>query len=585
MNVRPTTGSVCMRYVAPSGEVHVVAERLAHVVVARDGDGIHAEEPDGADATTRPQLGQHEVEVLPRERVDPEIDGRPCRQVRHGRHRTVPPDIGVSLPEYTSAVRGIISAAGYVPYWRLDRSQIAATFGSGGGKGTRAVASYDEDTTTMGVEAARLALKSAPGADPRALTFATAAPAYLDKTNATAIHAALRLDSDVAAFDFGGAIRSSVGALRAALRPGHPVLVVSADIRDGQPTSAEESSGGDAAAAVILGSDEDAPVIAELLGVGTATEEFIDRWRTPGDRRSKVWEERFGETKYLPLGEQAWNAALKAAELSADQVDRLIVTGPHGRAVRALAPKLGVDKDKLVDDLAATVGYTGTAHVGVLLASALEQAKPGEVIGVLSLADGADALIFRATDAIGIVEAGAHDRLADRRPQRRHVRQVPLVARRGVARRSAPARAVTDLGCGRGSQDRLEVRVRRLEGPLDRHDPRPAAARVARRRRHRRHGAGADGRRGRHDRDVHDRPDRLLAEPADRVRRRRLRQRHPVGVGALRRRRLEAGDGRPGRADVPEALHCRRHPQLLLEGPPHPRVRELVKVEEDKGVS
>jgi 3-hydroxy-3-methylglutaryl CoA synthase len=297
-------------------------------------------------------------------------------------------------------VRGIIGAAGYVPYWRLDRSQIAATFGSGGGKGTRAVASYDEDTTTMGVEAARLALKSAPGADPQALTFATAAPAYLDKTNATAIHAALRLDSDVAAFDFGGAIRSSVGALRAALRPGSPVLVVSADIRDGQATSAEESAGGDAAAAVIVGSDEDAPVIAELLGVGTATDEFIDRWRTPGDRRSKVWEERFGETKYVPLGEQAWNAALKAAELSADQVDRLIVTGPHGRAVRALAPKLGVDKDKLVDDLAATVGYTGTAHVGVLLTSALEQAKAGDVIGVLSLADGADALIFRATDAL-----------------------------------------------------------------------------------------------------------------------------------------------------------------------------------------
>ena len=35
-------------------------------------------------------------------------------------------------------MRGVISASGYVPYRRLDRSQIAATFGSGGGKGTRA---------------------------------------------------------------------------------------------------------------------------------------------------------------------------------------------------------------------------------------------------------------------------------------------------------------------------------------------------------------------------------------------------------------------------------------------------------------
>ena len=47
----------------------------------------------------------------------------------------------------------------------------------------------------MGVEAARLALRErADGAEPDALWFATADPAYLEKTNATAIHAALRLD-------------------------------------------------------------------------------------------------------------------------------------------------------------------------------------------------------------------------------------------------------------------------------------------------------------------------------------------------------------------------------------------------------
>ena len=54
-------------------------------------------------------------------------------------------------------MRGIISFGGYVPYRRLDRSAIAAVMGRGGGRGTRSVASYDEDTTTMGVEAARLA--------------------------------------------------------------------------------------------------------------------------------------------------------------------------------------------------------------------------------------------------------------------------------------------------------------------------------------------------------------------------------------------------------------------------------------------
>ena len=50
-----------------------------------------------------------------------------------------------------------------MPYRRLARAEVTATFGSGGGKGSRSVASYDEDTTTMAVEAARLALRSTPG--------------------------------------------------------------------------------------------------------------------------------------------------------------------------------------------------------------------------------------------------------------------------------------------------------------------------------------------------------------------------------------------------------------------------------------
>jgi hydroxymethylglutaryl-CoA synthase len=314
-------------------------------------------------------------------------------------------------------MQGILSAAGYVPYRRLDRGAITQTFGAGGGKGERAVAGYDEDTTTLGVEAARLALRGAAQASPRNLWFATVAPAYLDKTNATTIHAALRLDTDVLAADFSGAIRSGTAALTAALHGAEPTLVVTADLRDGLPTSADESAGGDAAAAILVGSDTDGPLIATLIGEGHTTEEFIDRWRVPGERRSKVWEERFGETKYVPLGEQAWNAALKAAELTPDQIDRLIVTGSHARAVRALTGRLGVDPARVVDDLSSSVGFTGAAHAGLLLASALEGAAPGETIAVVSLADGADVLIVRTTPAVanwtparpvaGQVDAGA----------------------------------------------------------------------------------------------------------------------------------------------------------------------------------
>ena len=96
-------------------------------------------------------------------------------------------------------MRGILSYAGYVPYRRLDRAEIAQFMGSGGGRGTRAVSSYDEDTTTMATEAARIALRPVEDASIDGLWFSTASPAYLEKTNATAIHAALRLAPDIAA--------------------------------------------------------------------------------------------------------------------------------------------------------------------------------------------------------------------------------------------------------------------------------------------------------------------------------------------------------------------------------------------------
>src|SRR3954471_3129438 len=109
-------------------------------------------------------------------------------------------------------MRGIQSWSAYLPYRRLDRTAIAPFVGQGGGKGTRTVASFDEDSTTLGVEAARVARRDTD-AVPALLLFGTSFPAYADKTNATAIHAALRLPGTTAAFDLGGSTRSAVGGL------------------------------------------------------------------------------------------------------------------------------------------------------------------------------------------------------------------------------------------------------------------------------------------------------------------------------------------------------------------------------------
>ncbi len=202
------------------------------------------------------------------------------------------------------------------------------------------------------------------------------------------------------AFDFGGSQRSASGALRTALAGTGTTLVVAADIRTGLPGSGDEATGGDGASALLIGDGDESTVIAEYLGGASMTEEFVDRWRSPGAERSKLWEERFGETRYLPLGEQAFQAALKSVDLSADQVDRLVVTSLHGRAATAIANRLGVPTENVVDSRLGTIGNTGAAHPGLLLTSVLESTGPGKVVALLVLADGADVLLFRTTEAI-----------------------------------------------------------------------------------------------------------------------------------------------------------------------------------------
>jgi 3-hydroxy-3-methylglutaryl CoA synthase/uncharacterized OB-fold protein len=294
-------------------------------------------------------------------------------------------------------VKGILGYGVYVPYFRLDRKAIAQALGAPSGSGTRAVASYDEDTTSMAVEAGRAALRAVTGTRPRALYFATASPAYLDKTNATAIHAALGLDPDALACDMLGAVRSGVGALRAALDASGPALAVLSDLRTGLPGGGDEREGGDAAVAFVCGEGE---ILAEPIAFASVTAEFLERWRVPGEAASHQWEERFGEHVYVPLGETALGEALKQAGVTAPAIDRLIVAGPHGRANRRVASGAGVRREAIAADLSASIGNTGTAHAGLLLADALDRAAPEQLIAVVSLADGADVTIWRATGAV-----------------------------------------------------------------------------------------------------------------------------------------------------------------------------------------
>src|SRR4030095_7323449 len=71
------------------------------------------------------------------------------------------------------------------------------------------------------------------------------------------------------------------------------------------------------------------------------------------------------------------------------------------RAAADLAKSLGFDpRAQLVESLQPQIGCAGSARPLLWLARALDGAQPGQRILVAGYGEGADALLFRTTDAI-----------------------------------------------------------------------------------------------------------------------------------------------------------------------------------------
>lgn len=280
---------------------------------------------------------------------------------------------------------GIAAYGTYLPAHRVEHADIGTTLGTNAGNGSRVVASFDEDSTTMGVAAAAI-VRAGDSVD--SLYFATTTPAYADKTNATAIHAALGLSESVFAVDLVGSARGGVAALRAAAAGGG--LAVLADMRVGRPGSADERGGGDGAAAFLFGPDPVAEVIAE----SSVTAELLDRWRDPLAVSGTQWEERFGVERYRPLIDRAVAEVLAKAMIA--EVDHVVVVSPNltaaKRAANALTGKLSTRN--------SPIGHAGAADIGLALAAVLDIAEPGETMLLVSAVDGCDALVLRATELI-----------------------------------------------------------------------------------------------------------------------------------------------------------------------------------------
>ena len=279
---------------------------------------------------------------------------------------------------------GITRVGAYIPFHRLAGETVRSVWGTGNRRASRPLAGFDEDPITMGVEAL---INAAGWGDSQvdSLYFASTTHPYAEKSNASVLAAAADLPETLFTLDAGGSVRAGTSALKAAcdaIEAGSSksAAVVAAEKRPALPGSPDELSLCDGAAAVLLGKGED--VAAEIEAIYSWSEDFIDRWRLPGERAVSAGDAKFiQDYGYVRQSVATVEGLLSQTGATREDIARVLVYAPDARTHAAITRKLGFPDSAYPESpLIARLGDSGAAAPLLSLVDALQSAEPGEHI-------------------------------------------------------------------------------------------------------------------------------------------------------------------------------------------------------------
>ncbi len=304
---------------------------------------------------------------------------------------------------------GISMYGGYVPSYRLNRMTVFAAMGWLNpasmmiAAGEKAVANFDEDTITMAVAAGNSCLENKSREKIEGLYLATTTAPFKERQNANIVADALCLKDDIRTADFTGSLKSGTSALLSAIekvgfQQEGDVLVSAADCRLGKMGSVQEMFFGDAAASFLI-SNED--VAVEFKGSFSAAYDFVDHLRGANSNYDRQWEERWmrdeGYERFIP---EAIDGICRKYGVTIGDFSKIIYPCYYKGARKGITKKLGLEPEKVQDDLQEDLGDSGSAHPLIMLAKYLEEAKPGDKILLIGYGNGFDALYMEVNENI-----------------------------------------------------------------------------------------------------------------------------------------------------------------------------------------
>jgi len=313
---------------------------------------------------------------------------------------------------------GIVGYGAYIPRFRIKVEEIAKTWGADAPsykKGLllqeKSVPGPDQDTITMSVEATRNALQRA-GIDPQkigAVYIGSESHPYAVKPSGTVVAEAINAVPECHNVDLEFACKAGSEGMFLCLGLVDAGLIeyglgIGADTSQGAPSDALEYSAAAGAAAFIMGKKD---IVADAELTYSYMTDTPDFWRREHQFYPSHGGRFTGEPAYFKHIVGAAQGIMNKAAKKPSDFKYVVFHQPNGKFPLRVGKMLGFEKEQIETGLLCpTLGntYSGSSPLG--LTAILDEAKPGDLILMVSYGSGAgsDAFIWRVTDRIKAVQ-------------------------------------------------------------------------------------------------------------------------------------------------------------------------------------
>ena len=304
---------------------------------------------------------------------------------------------------------GIVGCGVYIPRLRIKREEYHKAWGYFSPRWIeeKSVADFDEDTITMGVEAASNAFRNTKlnASHIDCVYFASTTPPYAEKQNASTLATALGCGTDIATLDVTSSINCGISALLSGLDfassyRGKTALIVASDAPLGDPSGPLDHQLGAGAAATIVGRDLINGIIEGAFSV--TNESLGERFRRGGQSFVTTTElGRYQEASSDGVIVSCVKGLMQRVGRSPKDYDFLALQGIDPAKALDLSKRLGFEEGKAsLSDVSRNIGDTGAAGPLLILSRLLGSSSFKQRILVCSYGPGAGA------DALSIIVDG-----------------------------------------------------------------------------------------------------------------------------------------------------------------------------------